>query len=270
MTKPSLLSLLLLIFALPNGKAYENSSLSITSPQDGTKVQPGSIVNVVVEAQAGLSIESVIVSGDGPINPAGATGSSPFKLILQIPQNIAAGIYHLTALGVMGPGKGVYSAPISIIVDEGDQISAIQADPRGLRFRFPGEMLGLRVIGTRSNGSLAFLTNSSKIAYSSANPEIASIDSEGHAIGRSAGKTTIIISYFNQTVRVSASIPKLIPGDLNGDGVVDKWDLAILQRYLNTRATCPTDARDLNHDGKIDALDARILVTLFTNPRGQQ
>jgi len=55
-------------------------------------------------------------------------------------------------------------------------------------------------------------------------------------------------------------------GDLNGDGQVDKSDLNILMDALNTPANGPNDARDLNHDGVINALDARILVTLCTHP----
>jgi Dockerin type I domain/PASTA domain/Divergent InlB B-repeat domain len=55
-------------------------------------------------------------------------------------------------------------------------------------------------------------------------------------------------------------------GDLNGDGQVDKLDLAIITSALNQPASGPGDVRDLNGDGVINALDARILVTLCTHP----
>jgi hypothetical protein len=45
---------------------------------------------------------------------------------------------------------------------------------------------------------------------------------------------------------------------------VDQNDLNIITLALNTPATKPFDARDLNGDGVINALDARILVTLCT------
>ncbi len=55
-------------------------------------------------------------------------------------------------------------------------------------------------------------------------------------------------------------------GDINGDGEVDTLDLALITAVLNKPASGPNDPRDLNHDGVINALDARILVTLCTHP----
>jgi sugar lactone lactonase YvrE len=55
-------------------------------------------------------------------------------------------------------------------------------------------------------------------------------------------------------------------GDVNGDGQVDKVDLGLIMEALNTPANGPNDPRDLNHDGVINLLDARILVTLCTYP----
>jgi hypothetical protein len=66
---------------------------------------------------------------------------------------------------------------------------------------------------------------------------------------------------------VVVSVPNNISGDLNGDGKADIDDLNILNSYLNTPASGPNDARDLNHDGVINALDARILTTLCTYAR---
>jgi Tol biopolymer transport system component len=56
-------------------------------------------------------------------------------------------------------------------------------------------------------------------------------------------------------------IPPTFSGDLNGDGIIDIKDLAIVQAALNKAANQPYDARDRNNDGKIDALDVRLLTT---------
>jgi hypothetical protein len=56
-------------------------------------------------------------------------------------------------------------------------------------------------------------------------------------------------------------------GDLNNDGVVDLDDLNLLLAARNTPASGPNDPRDLDHDGRITALDARKLMLLCTKPR---
>ena len=55
-------------------------------------------------------------------------------------------------------------------------------------------------------------------------------------------------------------------GDVNGDNQVDQRDLTLINTSLNRPASGPYDIRDLNHDGIINALDARMLVTLCTYP----
>ena len=77
---------------------------------------------------------------------------------------------------------------------------------------------------------------------------------------------SVDVQYGTHLVKVAVSVPTSTRGDLNGDGRVDQSDLNILMAALNTAATGPNDARDLNHDGVINALDARILVTLCTKP----
>lgn len=63
----------------------------------------------------------------------------------------------------------------------------------------------------------------------------------------------------------TSTIEKPKRGDLNGDGVVNLDDMDILKTALNTEAFGPNDPRDLNHDGKIDIVDARLLTTLCTH-----
>ncbi len=57
------------------------------------------------------------------------------------------------------------------------------------------------------------------------------------------------------------------PGDLDGDGDVDRCDLNIILAHRGEPASGPDDPMDLDGDGWITILDARILVTLCTVPR---
>jgi hypothetical protein len=55
-----------------------------------------------------------------------------------------------------------------------------------------------------------------------------------------------------------------VPGDLNGDGVVDRQDVRIVMSFRGRPISdCPSC--DINDDGRIGAQDARAVVLLFTD-----
>lgn len=60
-----------------------------------------------------------------------------------------------------------------------------------------------------------------------------------------------------ETVDVTVVAPA-VPGDVNGDGIVDRTDINLIRAARNTPADGPDDPRDLNGDGVIDILDARL------------
>lgn len=60
----------------------------------------------------------------------------------------------------------------------------------------------------------------------------------------------------NQTISISSSIP----GDLNGDGVVNGADLAELLAQWNTNGVA-----DLTGDGVVNGADLASLLAMWTN-----
>jgi len=58
-------------------------------------------------------------------------------------------------------------------------------------------------------------------------------------------------------------VAQSVDGDLNGDGVVDSRDVALITQNLNKNAADVPGA-DVDNDGKITALDARKLALICT------
>jgi len=58
-----------------------------------------------------------------------------------------------------------------------------------------------------------------------------------------------------------------LPGDVNGDGVVDRRDLDLVLAARGEPAHGPDDPRDLDGDGVITVLDGRKLILLCSQPR---
>jgi Tol biopolymer transport system component len=80
-----------------------------------------------------------------------------------------------------------------------------------------------------------------------------------------SGVASAGVSLLNSTSGVPTPLlSNSFNGDLNGDGIIDLKDIAIIQQALNTAANQPYDPRDRNGDGKIDALDMRVLATQCT------
>ena len=67
-------------------------------------------------------------------------------------------------------------------------------------------------------------------------------------------------------VIVDLDLDAPLVGDVNRDGDVGKDDLLLVIAARNKPATGPNDPRDLNGDGKVDALDVRLLVLRCTMP----
>ena len=76
----------------------------------------------------------------------------------------------------------------------------------------------------------------------------------------------LLVNFGNGTC--VATLP-IAPGDFNEDGCVDRSDLDLLLGDLRDRNPANDNlSYDLNENGRVDALDSRLLVTLFTHPRG--
>jgi hypothetical protein len=143
--------------------------VQITSPKDGALAHPGENILVTVSS-SGATFAQMVVIGQDPIGFSQILTAPPYQFSIQIPSDIAPGIYTLTASGAISPGNGLDSDPISIDVERPDQPISIRTEPStGLHLDI-GERTGLRVIGKYNDCSTIDLTESTQTTYSSQIP----------------------------------------------------------------------------------------------------
>ena len=252
---------------LTQAVSADAQAIQITSPVPGSRVAPGGVVTVVASLSQGITVNQMIIIGEDPIGLSAPLAASPFQFSITIPTNIKPGLYHITADAIGSQGQDFQSQPTTIDVEPALGINSLNTEPKNLiRFRFVGDNLPVRVLGTLTNGTEVDLSSSTLISYGSSNTNVATVSQTGVVTAVGSGSAYIKISGAAVPFAIPVFVPNVIRGDLNGDGRVDIDDVNILDSFLNTPANGPNDARDLNHDGVINALDARILVTLCTKP----
>jgi len=135
-----------------------------------------------------------------------------------------------------------------------------------------GQLLSFVIVGADPNGDT--------LSFASANlPGGATLSPDGAftwtPVAGQAGSYSVTVTATDNGSPALTSAPQTFVitvlavrlGDIDVDGDVDSDDLNLILAARNTLANGPNDLRDLNGDGKIDALDSRKLVTLCTRPR---
>ena len=147
----------------------DSSELQIASPSSGTVVNPGQSVSVVVTPAAGIALTKVGIIGTGPIASPAPVSSPPFQFSIVIPTSTAPGSYYLTAGAIDGSGQVVLSVSVSLRVEPSTPPVSIAATPPQLFLEAQGQLFPLSIAGTFADGSVADVTNSSKMVYTSTN-----------------------------------------------------------------------------------------------------
>lgn len=167
----------------------QSNLLQITSPATGTIVNPGQVVTISVSADP--SVSNVAIIADDPLGFSQTTNGQSLQFQLTIPSDTTIGAYDVSAMGTAPDGSAVDSPPISLQVDSPNTQFVISTVPSVLRFSAPGEAIPLHVIGTFPDGSQLDMTHSVQIEYSSANSQVATIDSQGIVTAVGPGSTYV-------------------------------------------------------------------------------
>jgi hypothetical protein len=255
-----------LAMTLPRGGAAH--TIQSVSPLPGSVFLSGQQFNVTVTVTPGAFTSVGVIARN--LGESSILSRPPYVFSFVAPSGGMMGPLTLTALGLISttPPNVVSSQEVVVSVEEAiTNIVNLHVGPPAMWLTFIGQQMPLIVSGTYVDGGAAELTQSPNVRYTSGNSSIAQVSSVGLVTAIGPGNTEVTVSYGGKTASIAISVSHSIRGDINADGKVDTDDLNILDSFLNTPVTGPNDARDLNHDGVINALDARILTTLCTYPR---
>ena len=193
------------------GSAQQNPALmQISSPADGAVVNPGQVVSVTVASPAGVTLADVGVVGEDPIGIVGEATSMPAQFSVTIPADIACRTYMLTALAGTAAGLKA-SVTIQIDVERPDLPTSIAPLLPQIIFDAPRDDFPIKMLGTFGDGSILEITESSKVAYSSSDPEVATVDAEGIVTAIAPGSASINVTYGDAGGNVSVVIPLTVP-----------------------------------------------------------
>jgi hypothetical protein len=183
--------------------------LQISSPAEGSLVNPGQNVSVTVTSPAGVPFTQVFVVGENPIGFSAIANAVPAQLVVSVPVGLAPRPYLLTAWGVTAQGDLVGSLAVAIDVERLDSPTQIMPEPRTIAFESQGEQLPIRIWGTFADGSYLDLTDSSSMAYASSNTGVAAVDATGIATAIGAGSASVTATYGlgAQSVNIAISVP---------------------------------------------------------------
>jgi hypothetical protein len=257
-------TVLVVLNGLSRPLAGQPAVIRITAPTAGTVVTPGQQFTVTVSVTQG-AFDAVFVSAKD-LETSTILSNPPYAFSFVVPSGFS-GPLTLTAVGAANGGTMAFSQPVVLSVEKPILPNSLTTNPTLIAFLFAGEQRSIRVAGAYADGSTVDLTQSPKIEYTSMDATVVQIGNDRIITAVGAGTTQVNVSYGTLQASIRVSVPKTIRGDLSGDGQVDQDDLNLLLDSLNQPAVGPFDARDLNHDGKIDALDSRVLTTLCTFPR---
>src|SRR5580700_3417298 len=223
--------------------------VTITSPASGSVYSPGESININASVTGGQVIGVKVGAQDMGMSAYQFT--APYSLRLTVPSDIV-GPRNLFAVGLVANETVIVSPSITVDIEPSRLPTAVSFQQTLVAFGYVGQQQRVGVTATFSDGSTLDVSKSTQLNFASGNPGLVSVDTTGLMTSLKPGNTTIKVTYGNLTSTLQTVGPAGVKGDLDGDGMVTVQDLLLLEAMVGSIPTGPSDARDLNGDGKID------------------
>jgi hypothetical protein len=186
-------------------------TLKITSPANGMVVSPGETFIVTVDASPAAAFEGVMVGVEH--SDIQSRFAPPYEFSVKIPSNTPSRRYGVIAVGAIRQGdpayKGepIYSDPVEIVVEPASGPQSLRIEPSLLDLR-AGDPGILQAIATYPDGSTIYVSQSTKITYSSNSPDVATVTGDGRVTTVGPGLAKITVRYRDRTVVVPVTVRK--------------------------------------------------------------
>ncbi len=197
----------LLLASYCDAQQLDSPELQITSPANGTVVNPGQTITVVVTPSAGQTLAQASIVGADPIGLTQPVSGPPFTFSITVPPGTSIRKYALTAWAIDGQGQTVVSVPISISVESSVSPNALVAQVPRLYFETQGQQLSIAITGKFPDGSFTDVTESSNLSFTSSDASVATVDASGVVTAVGTGSTSIVATYGPPSSGVQVSIP---------------------------------------------------------------
>ncbi len=189
----------------------QTPAIKIVSPPDGTVVAPGQTVTMEVKVNPMAGITTVSVGGPEELPIVGLAFSPPYRFTFTIPEDMPLQRHIFTAGGDTEEDGEIADDSITLDVEKPNPITSLKTNLHIIYMVQPNEPHTLMVMGTFDDGSKADLTESTRITYTSDNPEVATVNSVGEITSVGPGKATITVSAGSVSAVVSAFFVKPPP-----------------------------------------------------------
>ncbi len=214
--KPLIRALLASAIVTCTSAAQQGSpTLKITSPLAGTVVAPGQTISVTITSPANASFSMIGVIGEDPIGFSSTATSVPAQISLTIPSNISSCRPRmLTAVGLTSSGQRAMSDTILIDIERRDLPMSLSVLMSSVTFGVIGEESPIEILATFSDGTILDVAESSYVAYSSSNTNVATVDANGIVTSVATGIASIRATYTLNGKKVQLTIPVTVPDQI--------------------------------------------------------
>jgi hypothetical protein len=227
------------------GAAGGNSDqLKILEPTEGLRVSPGQKVNIVIQPASNINIKEIRIIVPGDVLQLKAP---PWKTSFQVPLT-ATGTLSLLVVG-KDQTRQIYDSQVNLAVIQKSLFLRLEADTKGLYFEHtePDDFMYITVKGVYKDGIHRDLNSAqSGTVFTSNDPDIATVQSDGKVNPKSNGKTKIMVRNDEAMISVPVEVLTRIDSEISQSSTQNSVPKkGILSSLVNVRNKDAQRAIDL-------------------------